>query len=226
MNRLAAVLLISLAAVACTDDRVTLARGPLGPARYRVEVSATGEVTEISEHREAALDVEPLSGGGAAFMLRTSADEVIQAELKRLEDGSLVLERVRGASVGSSGEADLGSLVGQLDPPLPSEPVRLGDSWSSTQRITTDTLSASVRTKLRIVRYRRIAGTDAAELEGDVSGRLETSGSSGTFSGSLRGQTRIAWSVRSGRVVAAETRLVWTLTDGGRVTLETSVQSA
>jgi hypothetical protein len=102
----------------------------------------------------------------------------------------------------------------------------LGDTWSSTQKITTGTLTARIRTKLRIVRYRRVAGTDAAELEGEVSGRLSTQGESGIFRGTLRGRTRIAWSVVPGRVASAETNLVWTLSTGNRVILDTRVRPA
>lgn len=222
MKHVGAILLLVVASTACTDDRVTLLRGPLGPASYRVEVSATGE-PEFSEHREASLVVQSIAEGGAAFTLRTSADEVIQAQLERLEDGSLQLERVRGASVGSAGETDIASLVGQLDPPLPPDAVRLGDRWSSTRRITTDTLSASLHTELRVVRYRRIAGLDTAELEGSVEGRLTTTGQRGELRGTLGGRTRIAWSVRTGRVAAAETSLVWTLAGGDEVVLETRV---
>lgn len=219
-----ALIVISLAlalTVACSDDRVTLARGPLGPASYSVEVSATRE-NERSQHRAAALRVQP-TAAGVTFVLETTADEVIQADLEQLEDGSLKLQRVRGASVGTAGETDIASLVGQLDPPLPDGPVRLGEDWSSTRRITTESLSASLRTELRVVRYRRLAGTDAAELEGKIDGRLQTAGERGVLRGTLGGSTRIAWAVRSGRVVAAETRLVWALADGDEVVLETRV---
>lgn len=222
MRRAGAILFCVLALPACSDDRVTLSRGPLGPARYHVEVSATGG-REISENREASLEVQSTGGGGVSFTLRTSAEEVIQAEFTRLADGSLRLERVRGASVGSAGETEIASLVGQLDPPLPPDPVRLGDRWSSTRRISTDALSAALSTELRVVRYRRIAGTDAAELEGTIEGRLTTTGERGVLNGTLGGRTRIAWSVRTGRVAAAQTRLVWSLAGGDEVVLETRV---
>jgi hypothetical protein len=71
-----------------------------------------------------------------------------------------------------------------------------------------------------------VAGTDAAELEGDVTGRLSTQGKSGTFQGLLRGRTRIAWAVGPGRVASAETNLVWTLSNGNRVVLDTRVRPA
>lgn len=225
MRLAAAICLVVLVGSSCSDDRVTFARGPLGPARYEIDVRASGEVTTLSEHRSATLAVSPRPAG-AAVTLHSSGERVIQADLQRLEDGTLVLKRVRGAQVDTTGHADLGSLVGQLDPPLPGRPVRLGDTWSSTQRISTDTLTARVYTKLRIVRYLRIAGTDAAELEGEVAGRLSTQGESGIFQGSLRGRTRIAWSVGPGRVASADTNLIWTLNNGNRVVLDTQLRPA
>ncbi|MGH7858449.1 MAG: hypothetical protein ACREQY_14080, partial [Candidatus Binatia bacterium] len=221
MRRVVVISLALALSVACADDRVTLQRGPLGPAGYSVEVSATRS-SEPSQHRAASLRVQP-TAAGVTFVLETTADEEIQADLEQLEDGSLKLQRVRGASVGTAGETEIASLVGQLDPPLPNRPVRLGEGWSATRRITTETLSASLRTELRVVRYRRLAGTDAAELEGKIDGRLQTAGERGVLRGTLGGSTRIAWSVRSGRVVAAETRLVWLLAGGDEVVLETRV---
>ena len=45
MRALVVTLIVTaLAASACTDDHVHLARGPLGPARYEVEVRASGNV--------------------------------------------------------------------------------------------------------------------------------------------------------------------------------------
>jgi hypothetical protein len=207
--------------VACADDRVTLERGPLGPASYEVEVAAEG--TELGEHRTATLRIDPREGG-ADFELRTGAGSRITARLRSQDDGTVDLEGVRGVPVDRSGEAELASLVGQLAPPLPPEPVRIGERWSSSQRIRTSTLQATLRTELGIARFRRIAGRDAAELRGTVSGQLRTTTTTGVLSGSLRGTTRIAWAVRSGQVVSADTQLVWTLAGGDRVTLRTRVQ--
>lgn len=223
MKRSLATFLLVLAVPACTDDRVTLRRGPLGPASYLVEVTAEGEAAELSEHREATLEIQPRPNG-AAFVLKTGdAQPLIEAELRLADDGSLFLEAVRGVSVGASGETDLASLVGQLHPPLPERPVRIGDRWASTQRISTETLQARITTELRLVRYRRLAGSDSAELQGEISGELTTSGEGGTFEGKLEGTTDIAWSIHAARVAAADTDLLWTLANGDKVTLETRV---
>jgi hypothetical protein len=223
MKRLAAILVAFLAASACADDQVVLERGPLGPASYDVEVTAEGGSTDLREHREASLRIDP-QGGGADFALRTEAGGLITAELRRSDEGSVNLERVRGVTVERAGQAELASLVGQLDPPLPRDPVRIGERWSSSRRIRTDTLRATLRTQLGIARFRRIASMDTAELEGTVTGRLNTTSSAGTLSGTLEGRTRIAWAVRAGRVVAADTTLIWTLSDGDQVTLLTRVR--
>ena len=211
--------LLAAAASGCTDDRVTLRRGPLGPASYEVRVNARDQAgTQAEEHR-ATMAVEPAESG-ARFALRTTEGEVLTAELRISSDGSANLARIRG---GVTSGQELASLVGQLNPPLPSAPVRLGERWSSTQRITTQSLAARLRTSLRIVRFRRVASTDAAELVGDVAGNLRVQGAR-VLQGTLSGQTRIVWAVRAGRVVAADTSLVWTLSDGNRVTLETTVR--
>jgi hypothetical protein len=164
------------------------------------------------------------SANGASFTLQTAALEVIQARLQRRADGSLILTDIRGASVGNPGQTELASLVGQLDPPLPDRAVRIGDPWSSTRKISTDTLTATLQTNLKIVRYRRIAGIDAAELEGVVRGRLQATSPTGVRAGAIRGTTHIDWAVDAGRVVAADTQLVWTLDAGGRVVLSTRVR--
>jgi hypothetical protein len=223
MKRLVAVSVLLFAAAACVDDQVVLARGPLGPASYEVEVTARSSKQDIREHRLATLRIEPRPES-ADFALRTEAGGLITATIRRRADGSIHLQRVRGAPVDRSGEAELASLVGQLAPPLPREPVRIGEHWSSSQRIRTATLKATLRTRLGIARFRRIASTDTAELEGTVTGDLETSRTTGVIAGALEGKTRIAWAVRSGRVVAAETELVWELRGGEDVTLETRVR--
>ena len=221
MSRAVSLLLctVLLSSSACTDDRVTLQRGPLGPASYELRVRAQGQASETEEH-EATLAITP-ADGGANFALRTTEGELLTAELRFGPDGSANLARVRG---GVTSGQELASLVGQLNPPLPSTPVRLGKRWSSAQRISTQTLRALLRTTLRIARFRRVASTDAAELVGDVSGTLRVTGGSRVLTGRLSGKTRIVWAVDAGRVVAADTDLVWTLTDGNRVTLATQVR--
>ena len=217
------VVALSLTLTSCTDDRVTLSRGPLGPARYEVEVHAEGSEGDLDEEHRATLRVNPRTEG-ANFALRPAGGGLVTADLRILEDGSVDLRRVRGAPVQGSGQTELASLVGQLNPPLPEEPVRLGERWSSTQRITTRALAASLNTELRMVRFRRVAETDAAELIGEVSGRLRVNDATRVLQGTLGGRTRIVWAVRAGRVVEAETSLVWSLSDGNSVTLETSVR--
>lgn len=217
------ILLTLLAATACADDQVVLTRGPLGPASYEVEVSATSDTSDLQEHRKATLRITPLEHH-ADFTLRTSTGERITAELRRARDGSVDLERVRGLRVDRSSEAELASLVGQLSPPLPRDPVRIGERWASIQRIRTDALESTVRTELGIARFRRINATDTAQLSGTVSGEITTTTPAGILSGHLEGRTMIAWAVRSGRVVEAFTSLVWTLSGGEQVTLETRVR--
>lgn len=207
----------------CADDRVEFSRGPLGPAAYEVRVNASSEATEFHEQRRATLRVEPRSDG-ARFAMRTSDGALVTADLDLLPDGSVDLTRVQGAAVQPAGQTELASLVGQLNPPLPSGSIRLGERWSSTQRITTRVLRASLSTELRMVRFRRIASTDAAELVGQVSGRLRVTDAGRTLEGRLTGDTMIVWAVSAGRVVAADTELLWELSDGSRVTLETSVR--
>ena len=223
MRRVGAIIACFLVAAGCTDDQVELRRGPLAPATYEVGVRATTDEGDVQEARSATLRVTN-SPRGTLFALSTGAGEVIDAEVRRLEDGSVTLERVRGAPVGTSRETELASLVGQLDPPLPAEPVRLQETWSSTQRISTRTLTASLTTELRIVRFRRLDSTDAAELQGDITGRIRTSGRGGVNEGTLSGTTRIVWGVVAGRVVESDTDLLWRLRSGGDVRLETSVR--
>jgi hypothetical protein len=222
MKRVIAAAVILTTTLACTDDRVTFSRGPLGPASYEVRVSAGGEGSDVDEQHRATLRISP-RGDGARFTLRSSPTELVTADLSILEDGSADLRRVRGAPIEGSRQTELASLVGQLNPPLPTRPVRLGDGWSSTQRITTRLLSAALRTRLRMVRFRRVADMDGAEFAGAVTGRLRVTDGARVLDGELTGRTEIVWAVRSGRVAAAETRLVWALSDGSRVTLQTSV---
>jgi hypothetical protein len=223
MKRALAVLLSLFALASCTDDRISFARGPLGPAAYEVEVQAAGVAGAGAERHQATLRVLPRAEG-ARFTLRTTRGDVVTADLEILSSGSVNLTKIRGASVEGSGQTELASLVGQLNPPLPERAVRLGQRWASTQRITTKALSASLRTELRMVRFRRVAETDAAELIGNVTGRLLVRDPSRVLEGRLTGDTTIVWAVRAGRVVAATTDLVWSLSDGNRVTLHTSVR--
>src|SRR5687767_11414734 len=180
-----ALVACALIATSCTDDRVTLSRGPLGPARYEVEVRAADNEGALDEEHRATLNVDPRREG-ATFALR-AAGRLVTADLRILEDGSVDLRRVRGAPVQGPGHTELASLVGQLNPPLPSGPVRLNERWSSTQRIRTRALVASLSTELRMVRFRRVASTDAAELVGDVSGRLRVNDPSRVLEGRLGG---------------------------------------
>lgn len=218
---LVSLICLGLVAGACSDDHVRLKRGPLGPAHYEVEVRATGNAAGLRTYRRADLRVAA-QPQGAVFRLHAETGNVITADVLLPADGSVFLERVRGA--GPAVEADLASLVGQLNPSLPKHSVRLGQHWSSSQRIRTSSLLASLHTVLRIVRFRRIAGTDAADLAGDITGRLRTTNPRGTFSGTLVGHTEVAWAVRAGRVVSADTSLLWTIEESDRVTLETRVR--
>jgi hypothetical protein len=211
----------ALLANACSSDRVHLARGSLGPAHYEVEVRASGSAVGLHTFRRADLRVEARPEG-AVFRLRGESGNVIRADVLLTPDGSVFLERVRGA--GPAVEADLASLVGQLSPSLPERPVRLGQHWSSTQHINTQSLATSLHTVFRIVRFRRLAGTDAADFAGKITGRVRTTNPRGTFSGTLVGQTEVAWSVRAGRVVMAQTSLVWSIENSGTVTLDTLVK--
>ena len=204
----------------CTDDRVSLVRGPLGPASYEVHVRALEQAGDQAEEHLATLRVEPRDTG-TAFAMRTAEGDTLTAEIQVAPDGSVNLARIRG---GVTPGQELASLVGQLNPPLPSRPVRLGRRWSRTQRITTKALSATLTTTLRIVRFTRVASTDAAELTGDVSGQLRIAGAVRPLSGRLSGSTTINWAVRAGRMVSAETNLIWALSDGSRVRLDTSVR--
>ncbi|MGH2758922.1 MAG: hypothetical protein ACRDKJ_05085, partial [Actinomycetota bacterium] len=81
MKRLAAILALLSAGAACADDRVVLRRGPLGPASYEVEVTAEGGSTDLREHREASLRIDPQPEGGADFDLRTDDGHNITAQL-------------------------------------------------------------------------------------------------------------------------------------------------
>ena|SRR5581483_2756860 len=217
---LVTVLALALLAAGCSDDRVRLQRGPIGPAHYEVEVRAIGNALGLHTYRRADLKVT-VRPQGAVFRLRPDVGSTITADVLLLQDGSVFLERVRGA--GSGVEADLASLVGQLNPSLPKSSVRLGQHWSSTQRIKTSTLVARLRSVFRIVRFRRIAGQDAADFAGNITGRISTTNPRGTFSGTLSGHAEIAWAVRAGRVVEAQTDLVWTIAPADRVTLATRV---
>lgn len=214
--------LVALAA-SCASDAVSLVRGPLGPASYEVELAVAGGPAVHAESVEAIMAVEE-GDTGATLTLVVAGEDPVTAELRRAAGGRLDLESVQGVSPDSAGEADLASLVGQLDPPLPESPVRLGERWSATRRISTDILRASLRSDLRLIRFRRLGGTDAAQIAGDVSGTLRTDGPSGTFEGTVTGTTRIVWALRPGRVVASETELLWRIDGTGEIRLRSVVQ--
>lgn len=214
---------VALLATACADDRVRLERGPLGPARYRVELGVSGGAALRSEEVEASLEVTTVAEG-ASLHLAVSGEDPIVAEVKRDASGRLVLDTVQRVPPSSAGEADLASLVSQLDPPLPATPVRLGQRWSSTRSIGTESLQAELTARLRIVRFRRVGGADAADIRGSVSGRLRALGATGFFEGSVDGTTSIAWSLDHGRLASSRTELVWTIPDVGRVVVRTSVE--
>lgn len=219
-RRILAILLLLV--VACADDRITLHRGPLGPASYRIVISVDGVRAVGRDTVEASLRVRRRRAG-ATLTLTVDGRRPVIATLAS-SSGRLELERVRGGAPGSVGEADLASLVGQLDPPLPPRAVRLREPWSETRRIATAALSATLRSDLRIERFRRIDGVDAAELVGTVAGDLRTASDRGTFEGRVEGRTTIAWELGAGRVVASRTHLVWTTTDAGRVVLDADVR--
>ncbi len=225
MTRLVAVLVLVCSLTACSDDRVTLRRGPIGPARYDVRTQVSGSSALGREALDAVLRVSD-SDYGARLQLDVGDGPPIVAELVRDSSGKLSLDTVQGVSPRSAGEADLASIVEQLDPPLTRRPVRLRDRWSSTRRISTETITARLTSRLRLSRFVRSGGRDAAELVGIVSGTLNTTGPSGTFSGRVSGRTTIAWQLDPGRVGSSQTRLVWTIRDVGRVVLQTSVTPA
>jgi hypothetical protein len=221
VTRLCVVVLLCLS-VGCFDDRIHLERGPLGPATYTVSLDVDGDPALATERLDAVLRVTR-KPGGATLDLSVADEDPIRAELRRLANGRLELEAVQGVSPGVAGEADLASLVGQLDPPLTGAPVRIGQRWSRARHISTETLDASLRTNLKLVRFARENGVDVAELAGTVSGRLSTAAPTGTFEGTVRGQTRISWALGTGRLASSDTRLVWTVSGAGDVILRTTV---
>lgn len=214
-----------LGAAACLPDRVPLQRGPLGPARYEVRLGVSGSPAVRRESVVAALRVTD-TAAGAKLELRIEGTTPISAELSRGPNGQLRLDAVENVPPRSAGEADLASLVGQLDPPLPPAGVRIGQRWSATRTIKTETIDAQLASSLRLVRFKRVGGADAAELRGTVTGRLKTTGSAGVFEGPVRGETAISWALQPGRVASSETRLVWAIPGGGDLRIETSVRPA
>jgi len=222
MLRLAVIALL-LTSSACVDERVDLQRGPLGPATYEVTFSVTGDPAVRTEPVTAVLDVEDRPDG-AVLRLDIGDDVPVITEFVRTPEGRLFLDTVQGVSPSSAGEADLASIVDQLDPPLAGRPVRMRESWSARRRIDTDVLTADLRTRMEVVRFLRVAGVDAAELRGRVTGTLETTGATGTFSGRVEGTTRVDWALSPGRVAASRTDLRWTIPDIGTVRLQTSVR--
>lgn len=216
---LVAALLVLVTATACTDDRVTLTRGDLGPAAYEVRLDVSGESAVAPQPIDARLEVSR-RGEGAILELTVDGSDPILAELERLPSGRLELETVEGVSPRSAGEADLASLVGQLDPPLPPEPVRIGEAWSQSQGIDTESFDAELTSRLRITGFRRIRGSDVAELAGTITGELHATGPGGDFEGTVSGDTRISWALDPGRLAASDTRLVWQIPGVGEVGLD------
>lgn len=223
MRRLLAVCLITALCVSCTDDHVRLRRGPLGPATYGVRFDVSGAPAVRTEAVTARLRVTQLSDG-AELRLDIADETPVTTRFRRMPNGRLELDSVEGLSPSSAGEADLASIVSQLDPPLSKRPVRLRQWWQSSRRVSTGTLEANLESTLRIVRFTRIAGNDAAEVQGTVTGTLRTTGTTGQFAGSVRGTTRIAWALEAGRVLASHTELVWDIPNVGTVDLNTTVR--
>lgn len=217
------VALLVLAASSCLSDAVALGRGPLGPARYEVDLEVTGDATVREEAVSAELEIVERPRG-ATLRLVVEGDEPLVAEVDRLASGRLTLDTVQGVSPPSAGEADLASLVTQLDPPLPGGRVALRDAWTRTRRITTDTLDARLRSRLRTLGFRRVAGHDSVEIGGEVSGRLRTEGPAGSFSGRVSGETRFTWLVDEGRLGTSETVLRWSISDSGDLVVRTSIR--
>lgn len=218
----AAAVLLMLILQACVDDRVSFERGPLGPASYEVTVTASNDASEDVQEHVASLRVEQRAED-ARLTLRSDGG-LVTVDLDVEPDGSANLARLRGAPSDTSSSTELASLAGQLNPPLPSGPVRIGDSWSSTQKISTKVLAASLQTELRLRRFTRVASTDAASFIGEVSGSLKVTEGATALQGQLEGTTRILWAVEAGRVVEADTDLLWTLSDGSEVELSTRVR--
>lgn len=225
MRRLVAVMLLvaPLWATACGDDRISLDRGPLGPASYRIDLRVDGDLVIRPEKVSAVLEVVERPGH-TELGLGVAGEEPVVAELRRRPDGGVTLDAVEGISPSSAGEADLASIVGQLDPPLPARPLRLGEPWSADRHISTDTLDAVLSSELQLVGFRRVAGADAVELAGRIRGELEATGAAGALEGTVSGRTKIAWMPEAGRVVASETRLVWRIPGAGELVLHTRVQ--
>lgn len=215
--------LLALLTVSCADDRVVLSRGDLGPATYRIRLDVSGGSSVAPEPIDARLEVSR-RGEGAILELTLAGSEPILAELERLPSGRLELETVEGVAPRTAGEADLASLVGQLDPPLPPGPVRIGEPWSQPQRIDTETLDAELTSRLRITGFRRIEGVDTAELEGKITGELRAEGPGGRFEGTVSGETRISWALGPGRLMASETRLTWDVPRVAQVVLDSVVR--
>ncbi len=98
--------------------------------------------------------------------------------------------------------------------------MRIGRPWSQSQRIDTETFDADLTSRLRITGFRRIDGTDAAELTGEITGELRATGPGGDFEGTVSGSTRISWALDPGRLAASDTRLVWSIPGAGEVVLD------
>jgi hypothetical protein len=218
------VLIASLALASCLDDHVRLHRGALGPAAYRVELSIRGRPS-VSTRESAGLVVMPTSDG-ARLSLRVAGQDPLTASLKRMPNGQLSLDSVQGIAPSSAGEADLAQIVSQLDPPLPGRRVRMGSTWSNTRQINTEAVASTLTSHLRLARFRRIRDADAADITGTVSGRLRAALPTGVFSGTVKGQTEIAWNMRAGRLAESSTTLVWAIPDSGDIVVRIAVRPA
>lgn len=210
------------ALAACVRDDIVLRRGPLGPATYRVRLAVSGAPAIRADTVTARLRVS-VTPRGADLRLAVAGQDPIQAVLTRSPTGQLALDAVQGVPPSSAGEVDLASIVGQIDPPLPRRPVRLRQRWTSTRTIRTETIAARLTSRLRVVRFRRVGSRDTAEIEGTVTGRLRTSGSSGVYDGSVEGRTTMWWALDAGRVAASRTRLVWRIEGTGQIVVLTDV---
>ncbi len=225
MARVCALIAALAVVVSCNDGRVRLERGSLGPASYRVRVAVSGGPAPRPDAVRARLSVQD-GPDGTTLRLAVAGQPSVVTELRRTSSGRLSLETVEGVSPSSAGEADLAATIGQLDPPLPRRAVAIRDAWSSTRRISTETLEATLTSRLRIVRFRRVAGQDTAEIQGSVRGRLRTKEPSARFRGSVSGETKIFWALGAGRLAASDTRLVWRIPNLEPVSLETAVEPA
>ena len=116
--RRALVILTMLLARRPLSERSSLCleRGPPAPPTTKSRAEPK-EIQRLEEHRLATLRIEPRSRGpSSSFAPKPTRRSRLSFAPGR---GSVNLEGVRGVPVDRSGQAELASLVGQLDPPLP-----------------------------------------------------------------------------------------------------------